>query len=372
MHRAANRDESVVFVLGAGASSGESLKGLAESAVAVPSGDVTPPLTTGFFKRELYEAVGYEGEKAESDFPLAFRHIREAELLRENVGEGNWASLNLEELFTSIELDLEFQGVESDAGAKRLLIRNELVRYIGRILALCTHKKYGENYRRLQSRLRSADSAITFNYDLLYDQELQRGHPEQRVAVGPYGNFFARVFQQPFLPDSQGPEIFLKMHGSLNWFQCTNFKCPGNTQVHFEVDAQRVLDWATGATQAKSCSRCGSEMIPLLIPPLLKKPISENWITRAVWGLARQTLATASKVVVVGFAAAETDFYARWLLRSAVGMRSDVEVFVVDPKNDEAGFHQRMNRIFPRGWIGRFHTFSEIDDILNVVGRPTP
>jgi hypothetical protein len=371
MHRTVSHDESVVFVLGAGASAGESLKVLGGGASPVSSGDLTTPVTTGFFKRELYEAVGYRGEKAESDFPLAFSYIRTAHLLTEAVGQGNWASLNLEELFTSIELDLEFQGAESDAGAKRLLIRNELVRYIGRVLALCTHHKYGENYRRLQSRLKGADSAITFNYDLLYDQELQRGHPEQRVAVGPYGNFFARVFQQPFLPDSQKPEIFLKMHGSLNWFQCTNSRCPGNTKIHLEVDAQRVLDWASGATQARSCSRCGSEMIPLLIPPLLKKPISENWITRAVWGLAKETLARASKVVVVGFSAAETDFYARWLLRAAVGMRREVEVLVVDPNNDDPGFKQRMNGIFPRGWIGRFRTFNEIDDILNFVGRPT-
>ena len=69
MHREARHDESVVFVLGAGASSGESLKALEEGTGAISSGGMTPPLTTGFFKRELYAAIGYESEKAESDFP---------------------------------------------------------------------------------------------------------------------------------------------------------------------------------------------------------------------------------------------------------------------------------------------------------------
>jgi hypothetical protein len=123
------------------------------------------------------------------------------------------------------------------------------------------------------------------------------------------------------------------------------------------------------------CLSCGSEMLPLLIPPLLHKPISDNGTIRAIWGLARQRLEVASKLVLVGFSAAPTDFYAAWLVRSTVGVRNDVEVFVVNPDNDpqalgNAEFNRRMGELFPRGFDARFRNFSQIDDILTAVYPP--
>ena len=75
--------------------------------------------------------------------------------------------------------------------------------------------------------------------------------------------------------------------------------------------------------------------------------------------------------VLVGFSAAETDFYARWLLRSSAGARSDVQVYVVDPANEAEAFRKRMDDIFLCGWSRKFHTFSETKKILDEVGRPT-
>jgi hypothetical protein len=126
---------------------------------------------------------------------------------------------------------------------------------------------------------------------------------------------------------------------------------------------------------AANCQSCGSEMLPLLIPPLLYKPISDHGIIRSIWGLARQRLERATKVVVIGFSAAPTDFYAGWLLRSTLGIRSDVEVFVVNPDNDaalptSAEFKRRMDGIFPKGFNSNFRTFSEIEDILATVYPP--
>ena len=123
------------------------------------------------------------------------------------------------------------------------------------------------------------------------------------------------------------------------------------------------------------CLSCGSEMLPLLIPPLLHKPISDHGIIRSIWGLARQRLENASKLVVIGFSAAPTDFYASWLLRSTVGVRDGVEVFVVNPCNDPAAgghveFEQRMREIFPKGYNSNFCRFAEVDDLLAAVYPP--
>lgn len=358
----------VVFMLGAGASTGDSLKPIDGS---TKTNSANPPLIKGFFDNEFYKATGYTVAAAKAEYQPAFDFIIRTFLISKRVGTGRWRRLNLEEVFTSIELQREFEGFESDAGAQSILTRNALIRYIGRMLGLSTLNKYGEYARELHSRIESRDCVITFNYDLLFDQELQRGHNEKRVAMGHYGNFFARVLEQPFLPDTGHPGVFLKMHGSLNWLQCPNLKCPGNADVRFEVDAQAVLlNQINGSSS--SCTRCGAQLIPLLVPPLVRKPVNENWIIRGVWGLAKHALETASTVVLVGFSVAETDFYARWLLRSSVGARNHVKVFVVDPMNGDRRFRERMNSIFLRGWSRKFSEFSEISKILDEVGRPSP
>ncbi len=119
---------------------------------------------------------------------------------------------------------------------------------------------------------------------------------------------------------------------------------------------------------APSCLSCGTDMLPLLIPPLLNKPISDRRIIRSIWSLARQRLDDA------GFSAPPTDFYAAWLLCSTVGVRDNVEIIVVNPGNDEAepthaDFARRMGEIFPRGFNSRFLRFSEIAEILAAVCR---
>jgi len=118
-----------------------------------------------------------------------------------------------------------------------------------------------------------------------------------------------------------------------------------------------------------SCQRCGSELTPLLIPPLLRKPITDNGIIRSVWGLAGQRLAAADNVVIVGFSAAPTDFYAAWLLRSSLGKLRRPNIYVVNPGNEagvDASFQERMRDILPPGFNTDFHFFS---DIYAVVAR---
>jgi hypothetical protein len=121
-----------------------------------------------------------------------------------------------------------------------------------------------------------------------------------------------------------------------------------------------------------NCPSCGSERLPVLVPPLLHKPIADNGIIRSVWGLARHRLQIASRVVVIGFSAAPTDFYAAWLLKSTVGVRDGVAVFVINPSNDPASatngaFNARMTEIFPKGFDTRFRTFSQIDEVVAAV-----
>ena len=89
-------------------------------------------MTTGFFCGEFLDSIAYAPADIEKDFSDALKYIRWLKQIGEKVpvGEGPWNAIDLEEILTSIELSREFQGVDSDAGAQYVLIRNKLVRYL--------------------------------------------------------------------------------------------------------------------------------------------------------------------------------------------------------------------------------------------------
>lgn len=352
---------STVYIIGAGASHGDSLI-IADQEVQAPR----PPLASGFFDNALLNALGYA--LAEQDLHEVIAYVRKTRLWTDKFGEGAWTGLNLEELFTSIEVERDFHSQESDDGARLLLLRNALIRYIRRVLGSCTRGARGKWHELLASRLGLDDSVVTFNWDLLFDQHFVG---KWRV-YGQYNHFLQRV--PVTLPDSdlsqviQGHGLLLKLHGSLNWFRCGNRKCEASEKINFIANVQQCLGWASGSEEV-TCWQCGSIMSQVIVPPLLRKPITDDPVIRSAWGLARERLAAASKVVVVGFSAAPTDFYAAWLLNSTVGARDGVEVIVINPANaeghkDHQGFRSRMAGIFPRGYNHRLLEFSEIERAL--------
>jgi len=357
---------STVYVIGAGASYGESLKPIPD----IPAGHPelhsrTPPVTNGFFNKDLLDALAY-GE-AERDYAVVVEHIRRTKLLAEPFGTGAWKVLDLEELFSSLEIEREFQNPESDEGAHLLLTRNKLVRYIRRIIGFCTQYTYGEYYRKLAQALDPNDTVITFNWDLLLDQEFLPAN----ILAHPYSKFFMTVQPEEITINFQNPGtgLYLKLHGSLNWFRCGNHKCRANTTVAFQSDTQSCLSVNQGIG-ALSCGQCGSEMNPVIVPPLLRKPVGEDSFIRSAWGLARTRLTVASKVVVIGFSAAPTDFYSSWLLRSTVGTREGVEILVINPSNRGDGeFKRRMDAIFLKGYDASLYEFSQIGEVLANPGQ---
>jgi hypothetical protein len=204
-----------------------------------------PPLTNGFFDDALLDDLGYA--QAQQDLREVIPHIQKTKLLTDPFGEGPWKSLNLEDVFTAIEVERDFHSPESDDGAHLTLLRNALVRYIRRVIGLCTQGARGEYYKLLASRLEVNDSIVTFNWDLLLDQEFTSEHGR---AHGPYGNFLHRIpLAYPdnvLMPAIQGEGLFLKLHGSLNWFRCGNNKCQASGTITLAADTQQCLRWNAG------------------------------------------------------------------------------------------------------------------------------
>lgn len=373
-----------VLFFGAGASYGEDLQPSqthadVASEAEPPANLVNPPLTTGFFTRALFEGMGYDVNAVEQDYESVFKYIRSHFAIDDTLGEGKWVDLNIEDVFSSIELHREFVSPESDTHARLTLSRNLLTRYIQRIIGFSTQYKWGKYYREVrQFAMEGAETTlVNLNWDLLLDQEfVDHGNN----FMGPYAHFENLLTPSDFVPRKVGysAPLYLKLHGSLNWFQCSNPSCSQSSRIlisHYIDDCLYRVEGLELGGELR-CKSCASEMIPFIVPPILKKPVTGNQVLRTVWGHAMQKLKEASILVVVGFSAAPSDFYARWLLRSTVGSRQsdEVEVYVVNPANNpdnrcHEDFTQRMANVFPHGYNSDFQTFSQIGDIIRAINQ---
>lgn len=372
-----NQEMSIVYVLGAGASHGDTLKSINES--QTPPNTAKIPLATGFFDPAFLRQIGYELAVLRKDYPLAFEYIMRVLVLPEPNREDfldPWKTVDLERVFTALEFDREFWGFESDYGARCILARNNVQRLLFRLLALPTHITYGENARRLVSSLDPDDSVITFNWDLIIDQEfLSAGGDNARQH---YRNFIIAALEgNGGMAVDYGPAsirgVYLKMHGSMNWFQCINHRCPAHQGLVLWEQTQHCLLRLMGAHWAnETCTRCGSTTEPLIIPPLLRKPIAENWIVRSIWGLAHKKLLAAHVAVIIGFSFPPTDFAAQWLLHSTLGLQSGVSVFVVNPANSEQSFREKMISLFPGNVNLDFTSISQLPEIIKAAKRAEP
>lgn len=372
---------SIVYVLGAGASHGEQLVPINR---ALPSSTCPPPVTTGFFSRKLLADTRYSADLIENNFKnlvnwIRWLHIGDGKV---TIGEGQWESLNIEDVFTWLEIRREFESSESHSAAMLLLMKTELLSYIFRMIGLCTKNSRGTYSTALVKALRADDSIITFNWDLLIDDcflsQLRPNVPPQH-----YANFRKRIGDltehDAVVPGGQpGSGLFLKLHGSLNWFQCTNPRCAASERLIIRDDIDRCLEWSMGINKFFMCQRCGSETLPMIVPPVLRKPIIDHETTRAAWGLARKIVSSADVLVIIGFSAAPSDYYATWLFREAAadpsgGLRQAMgapalRVIVVNPLNDlkhaaHAEFKQRMQKLFPLGYSDEYRTFAEIEEV---------
>lgn len=343
-----------VYVLGAGASYGDSLKMSDEqtwkqrcridvNTEADPATATNPPVITGFFN-EKFLWWTYP-ERIEKLYPEMINYIRRRWSIKGAFGTGDWLSVNLEDVFTSAAIDLEFNPPGTNAHAQSQLLLNHIKRHISFVLGRCTICRYGEYTRALVNGLDETDTIINFNYDLLVDQELitsSDGRYFPRNGFYQYHNFADVILDKPFNDyaysetlrgKNTGSGLYLKMHGSLNWTTCTNPSCARSKTIKIEdVFSSLVLrNSPTGGPPR--CNTCQGEVSTVIIPPLLNKPILNQPVIRNIWSNALHALRQAQRIVIIGYSFPATDFYTEWLFRSA-RIDEDTIVQVINPLNN--------------------------------------
>jgi hypothetical protein len=142
---------------------------------------------------------------------------------------------------------------------------------------------------------------------------------------------------------------FLKLHGSVDWYYRSGYTMVGEKWIESNGRAPRTR-WMRHFPQI-GCSVVGHDgevLLPLLITPVLNKPVDEHprpadvrqavlgHFFHDVWQRARDVLKTTKTLVVAGYSFPPTDFHVRRLLREAFADHALDELCVVNPDTSVA------------------------------------
>jgi hypothetical protein len=379
-----------VYVLGAGASFGDNLI-MADEArwrqvcqrdprtEIDPATATNPPLITGFFDaKNMWWSYPERIEELNRDL---VKYIRRRWGIEGPFGKDDWLNVNLEDVFTSAAIDVEFNPTGTDVHAKSQLLLNRIKRHVSFVLGRSTICRYGKQTRALVNSLDESDTIINFNYDLLVDQELitsNAGVYFPREGAYQYHNFADVILDKPFndyplrsralREKNTGEGLYLKMHGSLNWTNCTNTSCPRSTSIEIGDVFHSLLLRNSPTGGPPRCDTCKGEVSTVIVPPLLNKPVMHSPVFRNIWSNALEALKQAQKIVVIGYSFPPTDFYTEWLFRSA-WIDDETPIQIVNPLNDpdhrdqkeRERFVKRMQSLFPHRYDSELTTFDQMD-----------
>lgn len=361
-------DSKRIYILGAGSSKGHS-KG------------IFPSINQFFTKaKEL-------GADLKSDFKLVVDYIKK--ISDRNILTGR-DSIDIESLFTNIEID-----IERSASPDLLKIRQQLLRLIQVVLIQLEESlsRHPGEYNQFVSMLNKNDTVITFNWDLLLDNTLDRIHILERMKMsrvgGPpykdpkenqYWQFVFNIsaiseqtwkhgtFDDPYKVWNPERGFYLKLHGSVDWFYCTNLTCRAFNKTFPLLEP----------TEQYYCSECHEPLELLLIPPILNKEYRRFPFIRKIWNMAAKELTLANEVIIWGYRLPHTDFYVSWLLQQAREAPLK-NLIIINPRlvskkgRIQTSFVRRFYNIF-RGVITKesillYESFEDYSKNLNILNK---
>ncbi len=306
-------DDKTVYFLGAGASK---------------ASDFGLPVMRDFFRPEELRAGCYDNLQ---------------KFIKERFGDDSADVPNLETVATFLEFGVDSfgsMGYRSDTYVYDAQI--ELGRYVAERLKtpkLQECSKLAALFGSELAALKSRDSIITLNYDLVVDNTLYNQSPRQgndalsgNCLLKRMYNVLGRVHlmsgERPSLYwETRDLGFYLKLHGSIDWLYCSNELC-GHHQQFFPnpLGSDEIHD-GVGAP----CILCGRPLTTVIVPPTMQKSF-ERWPKLGLlWSLAYRELCNATRLVLFGVSLASSDYYLRWLLnRSLRRAGAQPEVFDID------------------------------------------
>ena len=235
---------------------------------------------------------------------------------------------NLEEIFSYIEIGLGTSGEKIEAPLRMLgEARKELERYmVQRLYEELQERKRDKEFdgeftrhvERLGKPFESSYAILTLNYDSIIESILPFPDSEKIRKL----RDLLRVdrISNGELVEEFSENMFLKLHGSLNWLCCSDFGCPFTVEKPIPEQKLDAID----PEKRTECKICHSPLSRLIIPPSLHKSSSKfNPLILRIWRLAKEVLLRADKIVIIGVSFAESDYHLKWLFKSAIAGRGN-------------------------------------------------
>jgi hypothetical protein len=304
-----------IFILGAGASISHSNGSL-------------PSISDFFSKAQELDILG--------NFIDRNRYLLEYIKQYFNFNSRFWfEKIDIEQLMTYLEIDLLKKSNKNDpilmCDIKELL-RTVIIK-LSENICFSEEDQKSRDYYKLSKLLKEDDMVFTYNWDLLFDNILSNDKSTEYSIPNIYHNFiklFPSIVPSPLYPSAgtliryiyegmpKTSSLYLKLHGSIDWFQCPNRDCRDFGVLHI----------AKNPAASFYCEKCNEKLENVLIPPLLNKNYSLYPSIRKIWNLAFAHIKDVSELVIWGYSFPPTDFYSKWLLKNATKVRT---VSIINP-----------------------------------------
>lgn len=300
-------------------------------------------------------------------------------------------SVDIEEFLSFFEVneDLALFGMATEALSDDTYVEKSFLKAIRYLTARTLYFAQNEAtefdlhlYREFAQRLEPGDIVITFNYDTLLEAALEECGRQFRYSLYTDRSTW---YIESVLPSTE--IVLLKMHGSIDWFERTNFEnsegrdgCAQTAESHLERLAQwhpvfcanrfrpiPVVDQARfpgdPLCNVYRIRRLGEYFddtgpiphdVPLLVSPSNHK-LHHFGVLREMWRGVGWANVACSKLVFIGYSLPTYDEYARYLFYNFVRVLRSSRLFnhnirVVDYRTSPNDIAQLMRSICFIDW----------------------
>jgi len=252
--------------------------------------------------------------------------------------KASFDGFNIEEFFSIIDFFISM-GIELHPYHIKS-IRADLIYLIARTIKHSLKEKTKSlYYEHFYSKLISGDDVIiSLNWDLLLDNA--------RDGVN-YGATFMRYDLNSKKADvvpRDGMIPILKLHGSLNFLDCTNRSCEARF-FSYKSKALQILD------KDEKCPTCRKGNLKIiLVPPTTFKNLDIFKPLKEVWYSTFEKLRECDRIRFVGYSLPTADVDFKHLLKASMNYRKTtpvIEVYNYKNKNKaREEFEDHYNRMF--------------------------
>ncbi len=269
-----------------------------------------------------------------------------------------WKNVDIEEVLTFLDVGSRMYYPGTSYHRAFAIARRALIEFITDNIVMRCHSQHCEHLRDIFFSLRPEDSVISFNYDTLADVTLEHFKFPQYEA---YCELLSG--QRPRTSAYRGRGVLLKLHGSVNWIACSNRKCEQYSVpcIPFGEQLKKLPRIFGGAFNR--CHFCGAENPEIfIVPPVTEKLLNRSAFLRNLWLIARDKVASAHRIVFIGYSFPLGDSYSEWLFRQIHFLEGEKpEIVVVNPEiyKPRSLLSSRYRTIFKDCKIVRCKTIAE-------------